>query len=77
MTEGDRMTRVVFDDKKFYTPTRVAELLSVNRCTVYRMIRSIEEPLPAVRLKGNGQLRISGLELNKYLEEHEVDPLNE
>ncbi len=69
--------KVVFDNSKYYTPTRVADLLSVNIRTVYRMIRRVDEPLPAVRLKGNGQLRIHGAELNKYLAEHQVDPVND
>ena len=67
----------IFDDKKCYTPSRIAEILDVDVCTIYRMVSSIDEPLPAIRLKSNGQLRIHGLEINKYLEDHKVDPLNE
>ncbi len=66
-----------FDDKKFYSPTRIAEILAINKCTVYRMVNNIEDPLPAVRLKRNGQLRVNGKDLNEYMSSHEVDPVNE
>ena len=65
----------MFDDTKCYPPYRVAEILSVDISTVYRLIRSIEEPLPAFRLKTNGQLRVHGKDLNTYFEDHKVDPL--
>lgn len=67
----------VFNESRCYTPVRVAEMLSVDISTVYRLIRDMYDPLPAFRLKTNGQLRVHGKEINKYLEEHKVDPLNE
>ncbi len=67
----------VFDEKRCYRPDEIAGCLNVNISTVYRMIRSIEDPLPAFRLKSNGQLRVHGQSLNSYLATHQVDPLNE
>ncbi|KQC07935.1 MAG: hypothetical protein APR54_00010 [Candidatus Cloacimonas sp. SDB] len=67
----------VFNESRCYTPLRVSEILSVDITTVYRMIRCIEDPLPAFRLKNNGQLRVHGKDLNEYFESHQVDPLNE
>lgn len=67
----------VFEDNRCYRPDEVATLLGANISTVYRMIRSIEEPLPAFRLKTNGQLRVHGREINHYLTTHKVDPLSE
>jgi predicted site-specific integrase-resolvase len=67
----------VFKESRCYTPVNVAEILNVDISTVYRLIRDIDDPLPAFRLKTNGQLRVHGKEINKYLEDHKVDPLNE
>ncbi len=67
----------VFNESKCYTPLRVSEILAVDISTIYRLIRDIDHPLPAFRLKSNGQLRVHGKEINKYLEDHKVDPLNE
>lgn len=67
----------VFNESRCYTPLRVSEILDVDISTIYRLIRSIDDPLPAFRLKTNGQLRVHGKELNTYFEDHKVDPLNE
>ena len=67
----------VFKEQRCYTPLRVSEILSVDISTVYRLIRDIDDPLPAFRLKNNGQLRVHGKDLNTYFEDHKVDPLNE
>ena len=67
----------VFNENRCYTPVRVAEMLSVDISTVYRLIRDIDDPLPAFRLKNNEQLRVHGKEINKYLEDHKVDSLYE
>ncbi len=67
----------VFNESRCYTPVGVAEILSVDISTIYRLIRDIDDPLPAFRLKNNGQLRVHGKEINKYLEDHKVDPLYE
>lgn len=67
----------VFNENRCYTPVRVSEILSVDISTIYRIIRDIDDPLPAFRLKTNGQLRVHGKELNSYFEDHKVDPLNE
>ena len=67
----------VFKENRCYTPQRISEILEVDISTVYRLIRDIDDPLPAFRLKRNGQLRVHGKEINKYLEKHKVDPLNE
>jgi len=67
----------VFNEDRCYTPLRVSQILSVDISTIYRIIRDINDPLPAFRLKNNGQLRVHGKELNKYFEDHRVDPLYE
>ena len=67
----------IFDEKRCYSPVHVAEVLATDICTVYRMIRNIENPLPAFKLKSNGQLRVHGKDLNEYLSKNKVDPLNE
>jgi len=67
----------IFDEERCYSPVHVAEVLAIDTCTVYRMIRNIENPLPAFRLKSNGQLRVHGKDLNEYLRKNKVDPLNE
>ncbi len=77
MDLGDINMVQVFNESRCYTPVNVAEILNVDISTVYRLIRDIDDPLPAFRLKTNGQLRVHGKEINKYLEDHKVDPLNE
>lgn len=77
MDSGDINMVQVFNESRCYTPVNVAEILNVDISTVYRLIRDIDDPLPAFRLKTNGQLRVHGKEINKYLEDHKVDPLNE
>lgn len=77
MDLGDINMVQVFNESRCYTPVYVAEILNVDISTVYRLIRDIDDPLPAFRLKTNGQLRVHGKEINKYLEDHKVDPLNE
>ena len=67
----------IFNENRCYTPLRVSEILDVDISTIYRLIRDINDPIPAYRLKTNGQLRVHGKEINKYLEDHKVDPLNE
>ena len=67
----------VFDEKRCYRTDEIAVLLGTAISTVYRMIRNIEEPLRAFRLKTNGQLRVHGKDLNQYLIKHQVDPVNE
>jgi hypothetical protein len=53
----------------------VAEILAADISTVYRLIRDFDDPLPAFRLKTNGQLRIHGNRANDYFDRHRVDPL--
>ncbi len=67
----------IFSSDRCYRPDEIADKLHVDVCTVYRMIKDIDDPLPAFRLNTNGQLRVYGRDLNSYLENHKVDPLNE
>lgn len=59
---------------RYYRPDEVAELLNVDKGTVYRMIRDTEDPLPAIKLTGDRHLRISGQELSEWLERRRVNP---
>jgi predicted DNA-binding transcriptional regulator AlpA len=63
----------VFKDK-YYRPDEVAEILGINIVTVYRHIKDLSDPMPAVRLKNERCLRISGTELNKWLDRRRVNP---
>lgn len=59
---------------RYYRPDEVAELLSVDKTTVYRMIRDIDDPLPAIKLVGDRCLRIPGQGLSEWLERRRVNP---
>lgn len=68
----------LFKDSRCYRPDEIASILNIGDVsTVYRMIRNIEDPLPAFKLKKNGQIRVRGFEINKYVEDHKIDPLEE
>ncbi len=64
----------IFKDERNYRTDEIAEILRVDRSSVYRWIRDILDPLPAFRTKENGQLRCSGKDLNDYLNKHKVRP---
>lgn len=64
----------VFNDERNYRTDEIAEILRVDRSSVYRWIRDIENPLPAFRTKENGQPRCKGKDLNAYLDRHKVRP---
>lgn len=57
---------------RYYRPDEVAELLSVDRSTVYRLISDTDDPLPAVKICQ--KLRIPGQELSEWLERKRVNP---
>ena len=52
-------TMSIFNDERNYRTDEIADILRVDRSSVYRWIRDIENPLPAFRTKENGQLRLS------------------
>lgn len=60
--------------ERYYRPDEVAELLNVDRSTVYRMIKDIDNPLPALRLCGRGLYRIHGKDLEVWMEKNMVTP---
>jgi predicted DNA-binding protein YlxM (UPF0122 family) len=64
----------IFKDDRNYRTDEIAEVLRVDRSSVYRWIRDIPDPLPAFRTKENGQLRCAGKDLNEYLLKHKVRP---
>ncbi|MDP2172457.1 MAG: helix-turn-helix domain-containing protein [Candidatus Cloacimonadaceae bacterium] len=64
----------IFKDDRNYRTDEIAEVLRVDRSSVYRWIRDIPDPLPAFRTKENGQLRCAGRDLNEYLLKHKVRP---
>jgi predicted transcriptional regulator len=67
-------TMSIFKDERTYRTDEIADILKVDRSSVYRWIRDILDPLPAFRTKENGQLRCSGKDLNLYLLKHKVRP---
>ena len=67
-------TMSIFNDERNYRTDEIADILKVDRSSVYRWIRDIGDPLPAFRTKENGQLRCSGKDLNIYLLKHKVRP---
>jgi len=67
---------MLFNPDRCYRPDEIADILSVSKRTVYRMISDISDPLPAFRPNGK-YLRVSGLELNNYLDKHKVIPEEE
>jgi len=67
-------TMSIFNDERNYRTDEIADILRVDRSSVYRWIRDILDPLPAFRTKDNGQLRCSGKDLNLYLLKHKVRP---
>jgi excisionase family DNA binding protein len=66
----------LFRPDRSYRPDEIAQKLSVDVCTVYRMIRDINDPLPAFRPHGRA-LRVEGAELIRYLDRRKVKPENE
>jgi len=66
----------LFSPDRSYRPDEIAKKLSIDISTVYRMIRSIEDPLPAFRLCGRA-LRVEGVEIIRYLNRHKVKPEDE
>jgi excisionase family DNA binding protein len=67
-------TMSIFNDDRNYRTDEVADILRVDRSSVYRWIRNIPDPLPAFRTKEGGQLRCKGSALNAYIQKHEVRP---
>ncbi len=66
----------MFKDK-YYRPDEVAEALSVDKSTVYRLCKDLDDPMPAIRLGGKGPLRIHGVGLNEWLKRRKVNPGDE
>lgn len=73
-TAEEIITMSIFKDERNYRTDEVADILRVDRSSVYRWIRDIDCPLPAFRTKENGQLRCKGSDLNAYLLKHRVRP---
>ena len=73
-TAEEYETMSIFNDERTYRTDEIADILKVDRSSVYRWIRDILDPLPAFRTKENGQLRCSGKDLNLYLLKHKVRP---
>jgi excisionase family DNA binding protein len=73
MTQENEVNVDSFNDR-YYRPDEIADILNVDRSTVYRMIRDIADPLPAYRINDKGPLRVHGKDINKYLESHKVRP---
>lgn len=67
------MSEALFSPSRSYRPDEIASKLAVDICTVYRMIRNIDDPLPAFRPAGR-TLRVEGRELIRYLERRKVKP---
>jgi len=77
MTTQENVTEVnmgIFKEDRCYRPDEIADQLHVDKSTVYRLIKDMDHPLPAFRIKEQGQLRCYGRDINKYLEDHKVRP---
>lgn len=61
----------MFREDRMYRPDEIAAIFMISRRTVYRLIDAGE--LAATKM--DNMLRISGAELNRYLRQHEHDPL--
>jgi predicted DNA-binding transcriptional regulator AlpA len=66
-------------EKMFFRPDEVCKILDIERTTFYRLVNQVDSPLPAVKMNEspNGHLRVPKLELERWLQEHKKDPLNE
>ncbi len=64
----------MINPNRCYRPDEIAKIMSVDRSTVYRMIRNINNPLPAFRPTGNGPLRVQGSDLIEYIEQNKTKP---
>lgn len=63
--------------ERYYRPDEIAEMLNVDRSTVYRLVKDVNDPLPAVRIGGNGPYRVHGADLQEWLGKHRVKPEEE
>lgn len=72
------MPKSYFNENRFYAVQQVAEIIGVHRNTVYKWVQDIDDPLPSHRFdKSKGRLKIHGSDLNEWLANKKVDPLNE
>jgi excisionase family DNA binding protein len=62
--------------KEFLSIEEVAEYLGVYRDTVYRYIKDIKKPLPAMRISRK-KILVKKVDLEKWLEETKVIDSNE
>lgn len=59
------MSEEIQSDFTFYTVGEVAQILSVSKVTVYRLVESGK----LTSFKIQGCVRISGIDINQYLDE--------
>ena len=64
----------IFTEDRCYRPDEIADKLHVDKSTIYRLIKDMLDPLPAFRIKEQGQLRCYGRDINAYLDSHKVRP---
>ena len=69
--------KAYFKENRFYAVQQVADIFGVKRNAVYSWIRKINDPLPSHKLGDAGVIRIHGSDINKWLKDKKVDPLNE
>jgi hypothetical protein len=67
----------LFDSKRCYRPDEVACKWNLDIKEIYKMIKDINDPLPAFRPTGKKALRIRGEILNAWEIKTKVEPLNE
>ena len=68
----------LFNNDRSYRPDEIAKKWDVNVRTVYRMVKDIDDPLPAFRPNGKkGVIRVKGSVLNEWTEQNKVNPLEE
>ena len=68
------MSKLNLSKKKFLRVDEVAKILSLGRSRIYDLINDNE--LPAYKTGTNGNLRILTEDLEEYMENNKVDPLD-
>ena len=60
--------------KEYLRIEEVAEILQVDKRTIYRLLNEIDEKKRLTGVRVGGQLRISRTHLNEYMERNELKP---
>jgi len=61
---------MLFKDERLYRPDEVAKRLNISIKSIYRMIKDVDDPLPAIKIKNI--IRLPGNRLNEYIKRHTI-----